>query len=148
MQNFPPLGVTEELIAKAEAELNVRFPDELRETWKVFNCNEMKGGWRIFPVFDPNNPRKTCGSVTYENTKGVWGQLVMTQGLLAIAENGTGNQLVLKVVDGRAGPEIFHWHHETRQLSVWKPGISSIKAEAIKSRENVLRLQEKFRPTS
>ena len=73
MDRQPELGATEEMIASAEAELGCFFPSDLREAWKLYNCNEMSGGWRIFPIFDPNNPRKTCGSVTYENLKGVWG---------------------------------------------------------------------------
>lgn len=145
MDNSPSIGVTEELIAAAEAELGIRFPDELRETWKIYNCNEMKGGWRVFPVFDPKNPRKTCNSITYENLKGVWGKEVRAESLLTIADNGTGNQLVLKIVDGQAEPGVWHWHHETHKLSPWTPGISSIRAVAIKSREAVLKLQQKFR---
>lgn len=139
------LGVTEEMIAAAETELSMRFPDELREAWLLYNCNEMGGGWRIFPVFDPANPRKTCGSVTYENLKGVWGREVMSQSLVSIADNGTGNQLVLKVVFGQAGATVFRWHHATHKLTVWKPGLVSIKRSAAKSREAVLRLQQRFR---
>jgi hypothetical protein len=144
MENQPALGVTEEMIAAAEAELGIRFPDALREAWKLYNCNEMSSGWRIFPIFDPANPRKTCGSVTYENLKGVWGRRVMEEGLVSIADNGTGNQLVLKVVSGQAGDQVLHWHHEKHRLTAWKPGIASIMAVAADSRENVLRLQQKF----
>jgi len=147
MEKQPSLGVTEEMIACAEAELGFRFPEELRDAWKIYNCNEMSGGWRIFPIFDPANPRKTCGSVTYENIKGVWGQEVMSESLVSIADNGTGNQLVLKVAAGQAGAEVFHWHHHTRKLTLWKPGIASIKAVAAKSREAVLKLRQRFRHT-
>jgi len=71
MDRQPVLGATEVMISSAEAELGFLFPNELREAWKLYNCNEMSSGWRIFPIFDPANPRKTCGSVTYENMKGV-----------------------------------------------------------------------------
>lgn len=144
MDRQPVLGATEVMISSAEAELGFLFPNELREAWKLYNCNEMSSGWRIFPIFDPANPRKTCGSVTYENMKGVWGRHVMEEGLVSIADNGTGNQLVLKVVSGQAQDQVFHWHHETHKLSPWKPGIASIKAIAARSRENVLRLQQQF----
>jgi len=133
----PALGATEALVAAAEAELGIRFPDELREAWKTCNCNEV-GGWRIFPVFDPANPRKTCGSVTYENLRGAWGQEVMAKGLVSIGANGTGNQLVLKVESGRAGSQVFRWHHATGRLAPWKPGIAAIAASAARSREFVL----------
>lgn len=138
------LGVTEDQVADAESALGIRFPDDLREAWKLYNCNELRGGWRVFPVFDPANPRKTCGSITYENVTGVWGQEVRAEGLVTIASNGTGNQLVLKVVDGRAGDQVYHWHHETHRLTAWKPGLAAIRAVAAKSREQVLELQARF----
>jgi hypothetical protein len=144
MDKQPPLGATEEMIASAEAELGFRFPDQLREAWKRYNCNETSSGWRIFPIFDPANPRKTCGSVTYENIQGVWGRRVMAEGLVSIADNGTGNQLVLKVASGQAGDQVFSWHHQTHKLSRWKPGIAGIAALAAESREAVLRLQQQF----
>ncbi|QSB00008.1 SMI1/KNR4 family protein [Methylomonas sp. EFPC1] len=61
---------TEELIHSAEAELGVVFPAELKAIWSINNCNELPGGWRFFPVFDPSNPRKTAGAITYENLRG------------------------------------------------------------------------------
>lgn len=132
------------MIASAEAELGIRFPKELREAWKLYNCSELNGGWRIFPVFDHANPRKTCGSVTYENSKGVWGRAVMAEGLVSIADNGTGDQLVLEVVCGQAKDQVFLRHHETSKLSTWKPGMASILAAATKCREGVLRVQQNF----
>lgn len=133
------------MIRGTEAELGIRFPEELRDTWKTYNCNEMRGGWRIFPIFDPANPRKTCESVGRENLKGAWGREVMSQGLVSIADNGTGNQLVLKVVAGQAGADVFLWHHETHKLAPWKPGIASIKAGAARARNAALELQQRFR---
>jgi len=140
------LGVSEEMIARAEAELAVRFPDTLRSAWMQYNCNELRGGWRVFPIFDADNPRKTAGSVVYENLKGVWGQEVMAQGLVSIADNGTGNQLVLKLTAGQAGQQIYHWSHETRKLTAWKPGPPAILAAAEKSRAQVVQLQQRFAP--
>lgn len=140
----PPLGVTDDMILAAETELGIRFPEKLKDVWKTYNCNELNGGWRVFPIFDVSNPRKTAGSVTYENIKGSWGQEVMEHALVSIADNGTGNQLVLKVVSGQAGAEVFHWQHDTRKLTLWKPGIDSILASAKKSREKIAQLQAKF----
>ncbi|WP_374605038.1 SMI1/KNR4 family protein [Arenimonas sp.] len=138
------LGATEEGIAEAEAALGFRFAEDLREAWKQYNCIELRGGWRVFPIFDPANPRKTCTSISFENLKGAWGQEVMAEGLVTIADNGTGNQLVLKVDAGQAGDQVFHWHHETHRLSPWKPGLASIRAAAEKARKQVLEIQARF----
>ncbi len=145
MNKQPSLGVTEEMILAAEAELGIRFPETLRTAWKTYNCVELRGGWRVFPVFDPANPRKTAGSITYENIKGSWGQVVMEQGLVTIADNGTGNQLVLKVTGGQASEEAFHWQHDTNGLKPWKAGLDSILASATKSLEKITKIQAKFR---
>jgi len=118
------------MILAAETELGIRFPEKLKDVWKTNNCNELSGGWRVFPIFDASNPRKTTGSVSYENVKGCRGQEVMEHALVSIADNGTGNQLVLKVVSGLAGDEVFHWQHDTHKLTRWKPGIDSILASA------------------
>ncbi len=67
----------------------------------------------------------------------------MESGLLSIADNGTGNQLVVKVVAGEAGPEIFRWDHETEKLVLWKPGMESILRSAKKSRDNVTKMQQR-----
>jgi len=143
MKESPALGVSEDLIFAAETELGIRFPSALHEIWKTYNCNNLPGGWRVFPVFDPANPRKTAGSIAYENTRGAWGVHVMESGLLSIADNGTGNQLVLKVVSGEAGPEIFRWNHETEKLALWKPGMESILRIAKKERENVTKIHQR-----
>ncbi|MBL8525697.1 MAG: SMI1/KNR4 family protein [Betaproteobacteria bacterium] len=145
MNNQSSLGVTEEMISAAEGELGIRFPEMLRDAWKAYNCVELRGGWRVFPIFDPANPRKTAGSITYENIKGSWGQVVMEQGLVSIADNGTGNQLVLKVHDGRASVDAFHWQHDTNALRPWKAGLGSILTSAAKSREKISKLQAKFK---
>ncbi|MBB6085674.1 SMI1/KNR4 family protein [Wenzhouxiangella marina] len=140
-------SATEELILRAEMELGVSFPPELKAIWLAHNCNELPGGWRVYPVFDPSNPRKTAGSITYENLRGAWGRHIRSLGLIAIASNGTGNHLVARVVDGAAEPQIFHWHHETERLTHWKPGLASIMKSAIKSAEAIDRLKRKFSPT-
>ena len=139
----PILGIQSSEIDKAEAELSVRFPPLLREAWETYNVVELRGGWRVFPIFDKRSPRKTCGSIVYENTRGAWKEL-QPDDTLAIADNGTGNQLVLKVENGKAGESVYHWNHETGRLRKWQPGIESILKEARRSRISVERLQAKF----
>jgi hypothetical protein len=144
MKPLPRINAPEALVLAAESELGIRLPDALKAAWLHCNCNELRGGWRIFPVFDPANPRRTCNSIVYENLKAPWGQRVRALGLLTIGDNGTGNQLVLKVEHGVASPEVFHWQHETERLTTWQPGLLSIVESARRSAENVARLRTKF----
>ncbi len=138
----PVLGVDEKEIEKAEIELGICFPETLRKAWKTYNVIELRGGWFIYPVFDRHNPRKTCSHIVYANTCGRWD--VMPKSLLTIAENGSGNQLVVKVKNNKASETVYHWQHDTGRLKIWKPGIDSILTEAIKSRKQVKDLSQKF----
>lgn len=128
---------TAALIDEAERELCVVFPVELRAVWLTHNGIELPGGWRFFPVFDPGNPRKTAGSVTYENLRGAWGMHLRSLDLVALASNGTGNHLVMRVVDGVAIRDILHWNHETEKLTRWKPGIDAVMRSARTSAERL-----------
>ena len=138
----PILGIAPEEIAKAEAELQVKFPGFLREAWQSYNVIELRGGWFVFPIFDQRNPRKTASNIVYENTKGRWE--IMPDNLLAIANNGSGNQLVVKVTDGIAGEKVFHWQHDTGSVKTWKPGAESILESARRSRASVQALIQKY----
>jgi hypothetical protein len=135
---------TDDLIRSAEAELGVVFPEELKAIWRVHNCNALPGGWRFFPVFDPANPRKTAGAITYENLRGAWGRRIRERGLIALASNGTGNHLVARVVDGRVEPHVFHWHHETERLTHWKPGLASVLSAATTAAEAMARIRARL----
>lgn len=137
------LGIDKTEIIKAEEKLSIKFPETLKQAWETYNVIELKGGWFVFPIFDQRSPRKTCGNIVYENTSASWRELV-PENLLMIAENGTGNFLVVKITDGIASEEVFHWHHETGKLTKWKPTIESILKTAIKSKKSVESLHKQF----
>mgnify|MGYP001190376041 FL=1 len=135
---------TDELIDQTEIELGIALPEEFKSIWRTHNCNELSGGWRYFPIFDPSNPRKTAGSITYENLRGAWGKHIRSLGLLALAENGTGNHLVARVIDDHAEPNILHWHHETQRLTQWKPGVSAVMKSAKNSADKLARIRARL----
>lgn len=133
--NKPILGILSVEIDKVESQLNIKFPIKLRQAWETYNVIELRGGWFIFPIFDKRNPRKTCSHIVYENLNG-WKEL-QPENTLAIADNGTGNQLLLKFKDGICDDVVYHWNHETGKLKEWKPGLDSILNSAEKSRKSV-----------
>lgn len=122
------LGTTEEAIAKAETEMGVSFPDGLKKVWLTSNGLELSGGWRLFPVFDPREPRKTCGHIGNENTRERWSY--MDESLVSIADGDTGNQLVLVREGQRLGDIIYLWNHETRRIRKWGKGFDYLLAKA------------------
>jgi cell wall assembly regulator SMI1 len=135
---------TDELIHQTEAELNIVLPDELKAIWRTHNCNALSGGWTFYPIFDPSNPRKTASALTYENLRGAWRMHIRSLGLLALASNGTGNHLVAKVIDTHVEPKIYHWHHETERLTIWKPGIAAVMKSAQASADALAKNRAKF----
>jgi len=136
---------TDEMIQQAEHNLGIVLPDRLKQAWKTYNCIDLPGYWRVFPVFDAANARKTAGHIVYENQRGAWGMHVGKLGLITIADNGTGNQLVLRVTDGRAGETLFHWQHDSEKLTPHKPGLDAILRRAGKFRTDMDALHEKLR---
>ncbi len=138
----PILGISQTEIDKAEAQLAVKLPDKLKEAWLNYNVIELRGGWFVFPIFDSRNPRKTCSHIVYENLNG-WSEL-QPDNTIAIADNGTGNQLILKVDEGQAKEEVYHWQHDTGKLKLWKPGLDAILKVAIASRNAVETIHKKY----
>jgi len=124
------LGAGIEAITAAEQEMGIKFPDLLKMIWQVSNGLELPGGWQIYPVFDPANPRKTCNSIVYENTPGKGRWEYMSGDLIAIAGNGTGNHLVLRIESGTLLPDILVWDHERNKTKAWGKTLDDILKKA------------------
>jgi len=140
MKGVPYLGASAACIATAEASLGVEFPKLLKRMWLTYNLVELqRGHWRVFPVFDQANPRKTSNDIAYENTKG---RRLMPDGILGIAESmsGSGNRLVLRIVSGMAEEPVLLFEYRSGKLSKWKGGLGDFVAEAERSAKIVTRL--------
>jgi hypothetical protein len=122
------IGTTDEVISQAEREMQVRFPEGLKAVWRKSNGLELPGGWRLFPVFDPNEPRKTCSHIGYENTKGR--RSYMEASLISIAGGDAGNQLVLRRQGDAVGDTIYIWDHETNKARAWGKGFDYLLGKA------------------
>lgn len=118
------LGTESKNIDEAERQLNVAFPDTLKNIWLLSNGLELLGDWRLYPVFDPSNPRRTANHIVYENIKGCWDYMLLD--LVSIAEDGCGNHLVLKKEDRILLPEVYMWDHETNDIERWSTSLDDI----------------------
>jgi len=103
-------GVEESAISETEQKLNIRFPDQYVQLFKLANGPEV-GEWTLFPIKDPKNMKKTWDDVVRQNEEVLDGEI--SENLIAIAEDGTGDYLCLKVEDGKAGDPIYLWLHES-----------------------------------
>ena len=165
------LGVGIEEIEEAEKLLQIKFPGKLltfslpktdmvvnistivlwsivglveqssiKEIWQVSNGLEV-GEWRLFPIFSKKNPKKSWGHVVEENTNNRWEY--RPKDLIAIAVDGSGDNLVLKIENGNASEIIYHWDHETNKASPSKQKLSNILALANKRVEKIKKQMEK-----
>jgi hypothetical protein len=111
---------TEELVADAEARLGRRLPEDHRQRLIENNGGEIRVEgefWTLFPVWDPTNRqtmRRTANHIVRENDPRLnpWADL-LPPGLVAIANNGGGDLLVL----APGSDQVSFWDHETGELS-------------------------------
>ncbi|PSL40898.1 SUKH superfamily protein [Planomicrobium soli] len=113
-------GVAESAIIDTEQKLNVLFPTQYVELFKLANGPEV-GEWILFPIKDAKNLKKTWDDVVRQNTEVL--DEVIPENLIAIAEDGTGDYLCFEVEDGKAADPIFLWLHETTEMEELAPSL-------------------------
>ena len=113
-------GVEESAIRETERKLTIRFPDQYVQLFKLANGPEV-GEWTLFPIKDPKNMKKTWDDMVRQNEEVLDGEI--SYDLIAIAEDGTGDYLCLKVEDGKAGDPAYLWLHETDETEELAPTL-------------------------
>ncbi len=115
------IGTTEEAIARAETELNFKFPSAFRN-WLIQNNGLGFESISIFPVFDERDPRKTWDSIVRNFNENwlAWLENFEDEGmyfenLLPFAEFGTGDYYCFDYNEFDTYKEIsvVLWSHET-----------------------------------
>ena len=140
------LGTANQNIEEAERQLAVKFPEDLRAIYSISNGLELPPDWTLYSVFDPTNPRKSSNHIVYENTKGRWSY--MAADFTCIADNSTGNQLVLKKEGEVMSSEILIWDHETNKTRKWSKSFDYILSMAKKRVERIEKQMNKNRKTN
>lgn len=113
-------GVAEAAIRETEQKLGVRFPDQYVQLFRLANGPEI-GEWILFPIKDPDNMQKNWDDVVRQNEE-AWDR-EFPDNLLAIAEDGTGDYLCLKVEGEQAADSIYLWLHETDETEELAPTL-------------------------
>jgi cell wall assembly regulator SMI1 len=114
------LGVDESDIKTAEDKLGAVFPDQYKELFKLVNNAEI-GEWILYPIKDHRNPKKTWDDIVRQNTE--VREEHMSEELIAIGDDGSGDKLCLKVNDGKMGNEIYLWYHEDGELEEYASSL-------------------------
>ncbi|MBE4906946.1 SMI1/KNR4 family protein [Bacillus luteolus] len=114
------LGVDESDIKAAENKLGAVFPDQYKELFKLVNNAEI-GEWILYPIKDHRNTKKTWDDVVRQNT--VVREEHMSEDLIAIGDDGSGDKLCLKENDGIMGNEIYLWYHEDGEIEEYASSL-------------------------
>lgn len=126
MQNIRDLiptkkpGVDELDIKLAEEKLSATFPEQYKELFKLVNNAEI-GEWILFPIKSEKNPKKSWDDVVRQNNE-VKDER-MSENLIAIGDDGSGDKLCLKKINGKMGDAIYLWNHETTEVSEYAPNL-------------------------
>lgn len=114
------LAVDESDIKAAEDKLGAVFPDQYKELFKLVNNAEI-GEWILYPIKDHRNTKKTWDDVVRQNTE--VREEHMSEDLIAIGDDGSGDKLCLKVNDGIMGNEIYLWYHEDGEIEEYASSL-------------------------
>ncbi|MDQ0202313.1 SMI1/KNR4 family protein [Neobacillus ginsengisoli] len=113
-------GVAESDIKLAEEKLGLIFPEQYKELFKLVNNAEI-GEWILYPIKTQINPKKTWDDVVRQN-KEVRDER-MSEDLIAIGDDGSGDILCFKKMNGKMGDTVYLWNHETTELEEYAPSL-------------------------
>ncbi|MEH6993356.1 SMI1/KNR4 family protein [Neobacillus drentensis] len=113
-------GVDESDIKLAEEKLGAILPEQYKELFKFVNNAEI-GEWILYPIKTQINPKKTWDDIVRQN-KEVRDER-MSEDLIAIGDNGSGDILCFKKMNGKMGDTIYLWNHETTELDEYAPRL-------------------------
>jgi hypothetical protein len=115
--------LSEEELAKTEAEIGARFPASYRDAMKASNGGTVEAyedEWELFPIRDTSSQKRisrTTNHVLLETkNSGTWPRF--HELAYAIAGNGSGDRLVIFREGNIFEPQVFAWGHEDDSLKL------------------------------
>ncbi|SMQ77503.1 Cell wall assembly regulator SMI1 [Bacillus sp. OV166] len=113
-------GVDELDIKLAEEKLGLIFPEQYKELFKLVNNAEI-GEWILYSIKTQINPKKTWDDVVRQNKE--LRDERMSEDLIAIGDDGSGDILCFKKMNGKMGDTIYLWNHESTELEEYAPSL-------------------------
>lgn len=116
-----PFPLDECHVRSAEDKLGARLPESYRSAMMAENGGELRGiaqGWNLYPIHDASDEKRHARSWSdiVEETRGLAGSAGFPPGGVAIAQDGSGDQLVFLRAGDVFAPVVLHWFHETGEL--------------------------------
>src|SRR3954464_13555278 len=116
-----PFPVDSKFIRDTEVKLSMTFPSTFVGRMSSNNGGSVDAGdatWELFPFRDSSDRKRiarTCNDIVLEtNRMKKWPSF--PAGAVAIASNGTGDQLIFLPEEGSGSelaPAVYRWDHET-----------------------------------
>jgi hypothetical protein len=116
-----PFDLAESFLVAAEEALGARFPASYRKAMARANGGEVEalsGSWQLHPIADSSDRKRLARTANHvvRETRSMLEWPRFPGSAVAIATNGTGDQLVL-LREGEALKEaIYYWSHETGDI--------------------------------
>jgi hypothetical protein len=117
-----PFDLHPSFIAEAERKLDCVLPATYKTAMLQSNGGELDvldDDWQQYPIADTSDRKRTARTsndiVRETNIAQKWKSF--PTGAVAIAGNGTGDQLLFLRENSILGNAVFHWSHETGELS-------------------------------
>lgn len=116
-----PFDLQESFVVAAERALGARLPASYREAMMRSNGGERDAEddtWWLHPIADASDRKRqsrTANHILHE-TRRSSARAGFPEGALAIAHNGSGDQLILLRSGEVYAPEVYVWWHETGEV--------------------------------
>lgn len=117
-----PFDLNEECVVQAEAKLEAVLPESYRRAMMLANGGEVateEEDWYLYPILDGSDKKRfarTCNDIVAE-TKSCADWRGFPVQAVAIANNGSGDQLVFLRAGDRFASTVYIWSHETGKLT-------------------------------
>jgi hypothetical protein len=116
-----PFDLDERFIVAAEEKLGAKLPYSYRQAMMKGNGGTVDAegdAWHLYPILDTSDRKRlkrSCSDILYE-TRCMRDWQGWPQNALAIASNGTSDQLVLLKEGRQYDPSVYVWLHDTGEL--------------------------------
>ena len=128
-----PFDLAESFLVAAESEIGARLPESYRSSMLRSNGGELEvddESWQQYPIADNSDRKRFSRSTNHIilETKGCLTWPRFPREAIAIAGNGSGDQLVFIKTNGSFESAVYCWLHETGSLKKVANDFSEIPA--------------------
>ncbi len=126
-----PFDLSEDQLRVTETEIGARFPESYRQAMMRSNGGEihaMSDIWNLIPLQDTSNRKRlsrTANHVIVE-TRSFSQSAAWPENAYIIADDGTGDALILFREGRQIKPQVFYWFHEGGDLQLVAEDFSDL----------------------